>query len=131
MSVTFWCPDAPTEERFFDESDPTTAYDAPVAPWLEINMANSNASAMMRAIGLTGNSEYHGEWSGEYLQDIRRRLMKLANSDEKADQATESDFHGGNFHVFGRDRDYVKRRAQELLTLVTLAIQHNSKVLYG
>lgn len=128
MSVTFFCPEAPTETFVPYEDEPDYTETRPVAPFTEVNMANSNAIAIL-AVVMPSAVYYGGTWEGGVLDTaIKNTTLALNRNPESL---TTPDVHDGNFHMFGRDMDYVTRRLTELLHLFVTAKQHGLRVCYG
>lgn len=128
MSVTFFCPDAPTETFVPYEDEPEYTETRPVAPFTEVNMANSNAIAMLRVI-MPAAVDWCGTWEGGVLDTAIKNTLLALNRDPES--LTTPDVHDGNFHMFGRDQDYVTRRLTELLNLFVVAKQHGFRVCFG
>ena len=135
MSITFFCPDAPTEtcSPFPDEPEYTTT--RPVAPFIEINMSNSNAFDLQALIDPAVTPDYCGTWPQDKLQGIQRRLMILLNTDKKAafllESSTSKEEGQCTFHYCGRSNAYVTQRLAEFLSLVTVALQHKAEICFG
>lgn len=130
MSVTFWMPEAPTEKVQPYDDEPDYWDERPVAPFVEINMANSNAAAIMAVIDPAGDASC-GRWEGEKLQAVFQRTMKALNREGTVASLTEPDRQEGRMFYCGRDEDYVTRRLTDMATLLRVAIQHNMAVSYG
>jgi hypothetical protein len=154
MSVTFFIPQAPVERvklpcaacdgTGVDSIDGRdypcpycdgVGYDWVVreaAPFFDINMANSNAHAVLAMI-VPPQVECDpscGEWSGEALDVIYQQTMRVRNT--KARKALEvPTVSEGNWTTMGRDEDYVTRRLDEFLRLLALAREHGFNVCYG
>jgi len=77
MSITFWCPDAPTEKYVpYPEQDPDFVMDRSTLP--EVNLANSNALAMINLMGLsTGDDDYCGSVKVDQLPAVIVRLQRV------------------------------------------------------
>jgi hypothetical protein len=138
MSVTFEMPQAPVE-RYQPEpiDDPEWFSIRPVAPFTSINLNESNAKALMLKIDPASVYEdgAYGEWDGEKLNVIYRRIMKLMNSDKQESLYIDPfiDKAPGRCTVYygGRDADYVARVLPCFLELVNVARQHGFSVLFG
>lgn len=137
MSVTFWCPQAPMQiERDHPfEDDPDYTEEVPLAPFLEINMANDNAQAFLEQLGYH-DSDLCGTWKVDDLDIIFRKLMCLLNTkskDELTSKTIDTPASSGKMRIieFGRDEEYVNRRLSQLLQLVQAARSHGFNVNYS
>lgn len=128
MSVTFFCPEAPTETFVPYEDEPEYTETRPVAPFTEVNMANNNAIAMLRVI-MPASVDLYGTWEGSVLDKAIKNTLLALNRD--LESLTTPDVHDGNFHMFGRDKDYATRRLTELLNLFVVTKQHGFRVCFG
>ncbi len=129
MSVTFWIPQAPqVRVEPYPEEEPGYMETRPAAPFIEMNLSNSNACAMLDLI-LPGADINGGAFEGELLHRVRRNVFKLLNINPE--KFVEASVVEGNFYSGGRDMDYAHRRLTEMLVLLTLAIQHGFHVVYG
>ncbi len=134
MSVTFWMPDAPrikvtryagTEDEYED--------DEPVGPFIEFNMSNMNAAAMLDLV--------YPEWKGEELCGTWRKpelqvvmgntLRVMADRKALAGAVRPSQKLGPNLYMDGIDKDYVLLRLEQFLTLTELALEHGYDVSFG
>ncbi len=131
MSVTFFMPDAPTEQwEPYPEEEPGYLETRPVAPFTEVNMANSNAVAILAVID-PGADYTGGRWEGEKLEAVFKRTMKALNRGDTVASLTLPAAQEGRFYECGRDVDYVTRRLTDMAELVRVAIQHKFPVNYG
>ena len=129
MSITFFCPDAPTTKiKPYPEEEPDYEVEVPLEPWIDINMSNGNAHAFLREIDPDNASSSEGRWDRAKLEEVKARLLVLQNDPEElvADPARI-----GNIRMCGRDMEYVVRRINDLLTLINLTLEHNYEVCYG
>lgn len=118
MSVTFWMPQAPTERVQPYPDEPEYWEDRPVAPFIEFNLSNSNAAAMMRLLcpAATHDSEIEpcGEFSLEEMARLRQQCILVLNTTRKeleyVDPFIERKPGHATVHHGGRDEDYVTRR---------------------
>ena len=130
MSVTFFMPDAPTEKYEPYPDEPGYMEERPVAPFTELNMANSNAVAILAVID-PGADYTGGRWEGEKLERVFKRTMKALNRGATVSSLTLPARQEGNFYEGGRDVEYVTRRLTEMAELLRVAIQHRMAVNYG
>lgn len=128
MSVTFFIPDAPTEVVYPYPDEPEYRETRPVAPFIELNMANSNAADVLEKIAPWADP-YCGTWGEGELRRVQRATMLVLNRDPAS--LVKAPVQDGNFYECGRDMDYVTRRLTQMLTLVTVALQHGLSVSYG
>jgi hypothetical protein len=119
MSVSFYCLKAPSKIITPYEDEPDYKIEVYLEPFEEINLSNSNAKAILTAMGLlVPDDGIYGEWEVKDLPMIRQRLIALLN---KPGKATEESYHSGNFYYNGRDDEYVERTCNRLLKLVVAA----------
>jgi hypothetical protein len=76
MSITFWAPAAPTVRVKPYDDEPDYEEDQSTLP--EINLANSNALAFLRLLGV--EAEYCGTFTVKDQEALLPRLLLLANS---------------------------------------------------
>lgn len=130
MSVTFFMPDAPTVKIQPYEDEPNYWEEVPASPFVEINMANSNAAAILAVID-PGADYTGGRWELEKLHAVFKRTMKALNRDDTVSSLILADTQVGNLFECGRDMDYVTRRLTDMANLLRIAIQHKMPVNYG
>ena len=134
MSVTFSMPDAPTQRvQPYPEDEPDFWVNEPVPPFLEINVANGNAVALMEVLD-PGADWVCGEWNTSSLIEVRRRILYAMNTKQKDSLVTPTVEHigfGPRMVVCGRDEDYVSRRLSQFLDLTKVALEHGFKVTWG
>jgi hypothetical protein len=156
MSITFWCPDAPTESyKPFPEDEPEFVTTRSTLP--EVNMANGNALSMLDLMGLaTGEDDYCGTVPVEKLPGVIERLQRVvADPVERAAALEAPTINGvpqGQLSLGellriklgqpparsgptmlggGRSDDYVRSRARALLDVFTAAQAHSYEVSWG
>lgn len=145
MSITFWCPEAPTEKVRPYEDEPDYEEERSLLP--EVNMNNANAKSFLTLLGVPPDD--CGRWETKDLPEIRRKLVELVNRPiARALGLKETEVYPGALRVahegnvvilsrgpyvvdFGRDDDYVVRRAQQLLALVSAAQDQGYSVSWG
>ena len=147
MSITFWAPDAPTYEFIpYPEDEPDYVENISVLP--EINLSNTNAYAMMEALGET--PDYCGTWTVEELPALLERALKLANQEELRAPTTSETVESGRelrrgaseenvvsltrscrMVSFGRSDEYVRQKALDFAALFKAAKEGNFSVHWG
>lgn len=132
VSVTFFIPQAPTEMTFPYQDEPEYSVRAPVAPFFELNLSNSNAADILSAIFPTVDYSYDlsGTWAGGSLDTAIKNTTKLLNGPTKKSLVKEDEV-SQNFVSFGRTKEYVDRRLSELLQLMVLARSNGFTVAFG
>lgn len=133
MSITFGC-DVPRENYIPYEDEPDYVETRPVAPFIEINLSNENAYAFQRVLDPAVSPDCCGEWNQDKLAHIQRRLMVLLNTEKKKALLESSSYDGERniqYYFSGRSEEYVDRRLNLFLTLVTTAIQHKMNVTFA
>ena len=107
----------------------------------EMNMCNSNAAAILRAVGLhDSEDDLCGNVSQKEIPTVIQNIMLVLNSDEKVNLHTRERTVSMNadkenarltprFISFGINAEYIKDRLNELLTFVKFA-QDNDKGFY-
>lgn len=152
MSITFWCPDAPTEKYIpFPEDEPDVEDTRSVLP--EINLSNGNAMAMLDLMGLASpqGEDYCGQVLVPALGGVIERLRRvLQDPVERAAALEPASINGvparatslaellqqklGQSGTLlkgptvisgGRNDDYLRSRAKALLELFEAAFTHN------
>lgn len=132
MSVTFSTSDTKYKKYQPDpEGDPEWWSEEPEAGYYEMNMANVNARDLLLLLGRTKElKELCGEWKGEELHTILRKVIHLKNVENGAafEKKTEQT---DNMIAFGRDSEYVRSRLETMLKLVKGAIDRNVSISFG
>jgi hypothetical protein len=146
MSITFWAPQAATERVQPYADEPDYFENRSVLP--EINLSNSNATAMLQLMGLDAQA-YCGTVAPAELAPVIERLTRVVNDARERVNAvlapsmstgvrrlvTEGNVvrvvHGPTVYSGGRDDDYVARRAAELLELFVAARREGFEVTWG
>ena len=129
VSITFFIPGAPVELVAPYADDPEYTEVRPVKPYIDVNMANSNAHAIMKVIApFTVDFEY-GEWKDDVLDTVIQNTLKALNTNHE--RLTTPTVVDGNFISFGRDVDYVTRRLRDMLELLTVARRYGHSVCYN
>lgn len=147
MSITFWCPAAPTEEVFEKcvYCDGTLRHPYVMggvcnscnkeggeyvqrSTFPEINMSNSNAYAFLELFGL--ELDYCGSIPVEVLPDlaVKAKLLSVGITAPFLEKETVEE---GNIILCGRDTEYVRRRGSELFDLFHKAHQAGYPVVWG
>lgn len=114
-------------------------------PFEELNVANSNALAILSALGLP--EDYVGAIPDNQLPAIRRKLIQLKNSpttglelDSHTTRATrvgrdENDLpqisSGPTIHSAGRSSDQISRYIDSLLSIIDFAQKNNATVTWS
>jgi len=161
MSITFWCPDAPTEKyKPYPEEEPDFETTRSLLP--ELNLSNSNALAMLDLMGLRSanpQDDYCGTVPVPQLPAVIERLRRVVSDPlERAatlepasvngvpqgatDLATllrkklgqsspRQPGQGPTMYDFGRNDDYVRTRAQVLLQVFESAQSNGYAVSWG
>lgn len=139
MSITFWVDGAPTKrvQPYPDEPDYwiTVAAD----PFTEINMTAGNTNAILALISpedVNYEEDPHGLWGQAKLAKVRSAILRAINVEKVRRPALADDYTSGGpgqcrIISFGRDDDYVQRRLNDFLSLVTVAMEHNMEVSFG
>jgi hypothetical protein len=146
MSITFWAPQAPTERVQPYEDEPDYFEDRSVLP--QINLANSNAAAMLRLMGLDDQAYCGTVVPAEFAPVIERLTRVVNDARERASAVLAPSVSEGALRLVaegnmvrvvrgptvysgGRDDDYVTRRATELLELFVAARREGFEVAWG
>lgn len=129
MTITFFIPGAPTETFVPYEDEPDYTEERPVKPYTEVNMANSNAVAILRVIAPFADDPFGGKWEGAVLDTVIKNTMKALNLNPEG--LVTPTLREGNMITFGRDMDYVTRRLSDMLELLTVARTYGHPVCYG
>lgn len=138
MSVTFYCPKAPTTRVQPYVSEPDYWENRPEAPFIEINMSEGNAWAMLQLIDPDSVHEdgCYGEWAPRVdLPRIRRAIILALNTAGKDALVKPVEITGGNGQCLvvecGRSPGYVVQRLQQFLALTTAAMDHGYAISFG
>jgi len=76
MSITFWCPDAPTKTVVpYPDDDPNFTMQRSTLP--ELNLSNANAALVLDAIGEP--FDYCGTWEVHQLPHVQRSITRAVN----------------------------------------------------
>lgn len=96
-----------------------------------INLANSNACALLALAGLPATS--FGELDPTELPAVIRRLLRAANSRRSQMGAVTEDVssESGRWVESGRSQAYVEQRVMDLLTLCREAQVHGCRVVWN
>lgn len=130
MSVTFFMPEAPTEQYIPYADDPTFVDTRPVFPFTDMNLSNSNAVAILEVIApFSDLVSLCGSWDGLLLDRVIQNTLVALNM--RVEALVTPTVVDGNFIFCGRDKDYVERRLHEMLYLLTTAKKHGYAVAYG
>lgn len=157
MSITFWCPDAPTEPYTpYPEQDPEFVMERSTLP--ELNLSNSNALAMLDLMGLSkGDGEdYCGSVTVEQLPAVIVRLQRVMQDPVERAAALQppaingvpvaqgalslgdllklklaQPAKGPTMYDGGRSDAYLRSRASALLAVFQAALSHGYVVSWG
>lgn len=115
------------------------------APYQQLNISNSNAMAVLSALGLP--EDYSGAIPDEQLPAIRRRLIQMKNSKNtglELDSYTSRERRvgrdengipqitsGPEIHSSGRTRDQIDRYIDSLLDIIDFAQKNNATVTWA
>ena len=150
MSITFWCPDAPTvETRPYPEDEPDYVERRSTLP--ELNLSNANAGALLELVGLP--VDHAGTIEVEDLDALDRRIGAVPQAPVARASLLEPPSVDGvpvvgtctlgqllldRPHVRGprildpgRTDDYLVRRATQLRQLVAAAKSHHYCISWG
>lgn len=145
MSITFWAPQAATVRVQPYPDEPEYFENRSVLP--EINLSNSNAWAMLEAMGI--KPDHCGELASAELDAVITRLTRLVNDASARAPALQASSvtqgarrlsvqgnvvrvaQGPTVYHGGRDDDYVARRAAQLLELFVAARREGFGVCWG
>lgn len=154
MSVTFWCPDAPTEPYVpYPDKDPDYVEQRSTLP--ELNLANSNAVAMLELMGLSegGEADYGGTATVDRIPAVIERLQRVLQDPVERAAALEPPTvnnmpsvpgqpslsellklkvaqmnKGPTMYGGGRSDEYVRSRASALLQVFQAALSQGYSV---
>lgn len=145
MSITFWCPDAPTTRTVPYPEQPDFVTEQSTLP--ELNLSNINAWALLRAAGL--EPDYCGTWEVKDLPAIRAALIRLINTPATLDgyarptaelpRSRRREVVDGVTHITSGPRMIdcglsaagLQDRAARLLEVLSAAAEHNYAVAWG
>lgn len=122
MSVTFWCPAAPTIERPA-EWDPSELIETSTLP--EINVLNINAARLLRVLGLD-SSEHCGECEFGQIPTVLCALDLVV-----AKQPVTLPWYSPAEAPLGQIDSYVHAQALRLKALFVAAQSHQFSVCWG
>lgn len=140
MSVTFSCPDAPTQSHEVECStswcaagnrcewcdsgiETVVTSEAP-----EINLAQGNAAVFLR---LLGKEDWCGTIPHAEIPDAIRACIRVLNSDARLSACTSPTTVDGNIYDMGRTDEYVTRRLGDLMQLFEYAAQNGYDVVWS
>lgn len=125
------------------------SYEEPSWPW--VNMANTNAWNVLRAIGF--EPDYGGVWEDETLDSAIEGCLKALNSESRRSVATRESFHlpgghagvhvvhdgnvarvermGAETHVCAYTDETVRMRVRQILDVCRKAKEEGEKVCWG
>jgi hypothetical protein len=156
MSITFWCPDAPTESYVpYPEQEPEFVMQRSTLP--EVNLANSHALALIELMGLsTGEDDYCGSVTVDQLPSVIVRLQRVMQDPVERAAALQppavngvpvvqgvpslgdllklklaQPTKGPVMYEGGRSDGYVRRQAKALLEVFQSALSHGHVVSWG
>lgn len=146
MSVSFWCPEAPTKEVRPYRDEPDLVETVSTLP--ECDFTSANAAAVLRAAGLP--TECWGEWKNDELPAVQSALLRLVNSANARKvavrqttewrgqlRATGTDGNvvevgrGPTFISCGMNDEGVRSRAARLMEVVDAARRFGGSVTWG
>lgn len=131
MSITFYCPEAPSHLVTPYPDEPEYQEEQSTLP--SLNLTQSNAYAFLRLMGLPEQSEGHVEVSA--LPDVSRHLIRVVNSQSarRPEYVPRSELKNGKARVieFGFGDEYFQRKATEFMGLFAKAREHNFKVVWS
>lgn len=135
MSVTFWMPLAPTERVRPHEDEPEYGEERPVPPFIEINLSQSNAIAILALIDPDrrfDDGDIYGEWDMNDLARIRKNIIWALNTKAKFGLELTGSVEGGDGRCRvingGRSSIYIEGRLKQFLALAEVAMAHNFPV---
>ena len=150
MSITFWCPDAPTTPaRPFDD-EPDYVVQESVLP--ELNLSNQNAHALLDLLQIP--FDHAGEIPVSAFEGLTRKITEVLDQPvarapflepvtvngapvtDAMDLAAHLRLQFGNrpgprVIDAGRTDDYLVQRARQLLVLVDAAKKENYPIVWG
>ena len=146
MSITFWCPDAPSKEvegacsacdgsgKFYSDTDCPYCHGSgrefsQVSELPEINMSNANADAFMKALRLP--EDYCGTIVPSQMEELENRARLLAVGVTTPALEVETVEVSANYIICGRSNEYVRRRAAEFVELFSKARAAGHDISWG
>lgn len=113
-----------------------------------LNVSNANLRVVLDLLGIADDGEYYGSIPPEQLVDIKRRLIKLKNSDvasltipdqenapkpriTKDEDGLSRISTGPKIYSFGVSEKQLKNYIDTLLTMVDLAQKSNAYITWG
>lgn len=132
MSISFFCPAAPTKLVAMDEDEPSVLSDQSTLPAIELSQ--DKALAVLRLLHLPAVSE--GVVPAADVPDVSQRLLLLVNSEKTRALEhmpyTDSKSQGKmRFIEFGMSDEYFQRKAKELMDLFSQARANNYEVVWS
>ena len=142
MSITFWCPDAPTQRvpcryceaegkrcdsycRGFDEES-----DAP-----EVNLSSGHAALQLALLGIPCDEEPAGRIHANALSELLRTAIRVLASGRTAEAATpgsvERGPNGATIVDLGMSQERLADAQQRLMRLFAYAADRGLDVHYG
>lgn len=121
MSVTFWCPEAPTQKVTpYPEEDPDFVIDESVLP--EINLSNSNAVRVADLLGLGDPQErWVGTCAAPELPSVLARVDALLQPQAMLQACAQK----------GVPPEYLERTLTRMKALFEAAQSHGFAVSWG
>lgn len=144
MSITFSIEDAPTTEEIttcyclddYNKPEPdcqSCSGSGEVtflrSVWPEINLCNRNAHVIQSLLELP--EESCGEIPVDTLPRVQRRLVHLLNSKVERRPGVLEGCADGNVFSFGLDDAAVLERLKRFQEVVSAAIVHSRRIIYG
>jgi hypothetical protein len=147
MTVSFFCPDAPSSLKEVDCGDGEVVTER-VSDVPELNLGNGTAKAVMELVGMPFD-EWGGEAVGVELDGFIERAMRVVNGASVDGVVTEGFVEEGAMRVVGGaggvatigrgatwveagiPEERVRRRVADLLGLLTQARKGGYKVCWG
>jgi hypothetical protein len=132
MSVTFKTSDTKYKKYQPEPEDDPEWWDTiPEEGYYDLNMANTNAQDLLLLLGRTKEiKELCGEWQGEELHTILRKVIHLKNIDSGSAFEKKPE-QIGIIHECGRDSEYVRHRLDTMLKIIKGAIDRKVSVVFA
>lgn len=132
MSITFFCPDAPTKLVAMDEDEPSVLSEQSTLPAIELSQ--DKAHAFLRLLHLPAQSE--GVVAAPDVSDVSQRLLLVANNSKTRalEHLPYNDSQSqGKLRIidFGMSDEYLQRKAHQLMDLFSQARAHNYAVVWS